>query len=54
VLGLLAEGLSNKELARRLALSPQTIKNHLSAILGKLGAANRGEAVAIAHRAGLF
>jgi DNA-binding CsgD family transcriptional regulator len=53
VLALLAEGASNKEIARALALSIHTIKFHVAALTEKLGARSRGEAVAIAIRAGL-
>ncbi len=50
VLELLAEGLRNAEIADRLFLSPRTIDHHVSAILGKLDARTRGEAVAAATR----
>src|SRR5262245_51793125 len=40
VLQLLAEGLANKAIARRLGISDQTVKFHVAAICGKLGAAN--------------
>ncbi|MEU9130066.1 response regulator transcription factor [Kitasatospora sp. NPDC048540] len=53
VLALLGEGLSNAEIADRLFLGTGTVKDHISAILGKLGAANRVQAAVIAHRAGL-
>ncbi|MFJ5230214.1 response regulator [Kitasatospora sp. NPDC088391] len=53
VLALLGEGLSNSEIADRLFLGTGTVKDHISAILGKLGAANRVQAAVIAHRAGL-
>lgn len=48
VLELLAEGLTNKAIARRLGLSPKTIRNYVSLVLAKLGASTRTEAVAIA------
>jgi DNA-binding NarL/FixJ family response regulator len=54
VLQLLAEGLSNKEIARRLDLSEHTVKAHVDAILGKLGAHSRTEAVTRAARLGLI
>lgn len=54
VLGLLAQGLLNKEIADRLSISERTVKFHVSAILGKLGAGNRTEAVAIAAQRGLI
>jgi DNA-binding NarL/FixJ family response regulator len=53
VLALLAEGAPNKEIARALALSIHTVKFHVAALTEKLGARSRGEAVAIAIRAGL-
>jgi DNA-binding NarL/FixJ family response regulator len=53
VLALLGEGLSNAEIADRLFLGTGTVKDHISAILSKLGAANRVQAAVIAHRAGL-
>lgn len=53
VLSLIAEGLSNKIIAHRLDISEHTVKTHVTAILGKLGAASRTEAVAQAIRRGL-
>ena len=50
----LAEGLSNKEIARALDISEHTVKFHVNAILGKLGAQSRTEAVVRATRAGLI
>jgi DNA-binding NarL/FixJ family response regulator len=54
VLELLASGLSNKEIADRLGVSFHTVKFHVNAILGKLGASSRTEVVALAARAGLL
>ena len=50
MLELLADGLRNAEIADRLVLSPRTIDHHVSAILRKLDARTRGEAVAAAAR----
>src|SRR5688500_5210857 len=52
VLELLAEGLPNKAIAARLGISDQTVKFHVSSISGKLGAANRTDAVRRAVRRG--
>ena len=54
VLELLAEGLSNKGIAARLGISDQTVKFHVASIGGKLGAANRTDAVRLAIRRGLI
>src|SRR5262249_58563746 len=54
VLQLLAQGLSNKEIAQRLNVSEHTAKFHVNAILGKLGAQSRTEAVVRAARLGLI
>ncbi len=53
VVALLAEGASNKLIARRLDISVHTAKFHVAAILEKLGAVNRTDAIAIAMREGL-
>jgi two-component system, NarL family, nitrate/nitrite response regulator NarL len=53
VLQLLAEGLPNKAIARVLGISDQTVKFHVAAICGKLGAANRTDAVRRAFQRGL-
>lgn len=54
VLELVAEGLPNKAIAVRLDISDQTVKFHVASICGKLGAANRTEAVRRAVRRGLL
>jgi DNA-binding NarL/FixJ family response regulator len=54
VLQLLAEGLSNKAIAYRLDISEHTVKFHVNAILGKLSAQSRTEAVVQATRLGLI
>ena len=54
VLRQLAEGASNKMIARRLAISPSTAKFHVGAVLAKLGARSRADAVAQAARLGLL
>ena len=54
VLAGMAEGLSNKQIARSLGISEHTVKFHINAILGKLGAQSRTEAVVRATRAGLI
>lgn len=54
VLHLLAEGLPNKTIARRLGISDQTVKFHLASICGKLGAQNRTDAVRLAIQRGLI
>jgi DNA-binding NarL/FixJ family response regulator len=53
VLGLVAEGLTNAEIAQMLHLSPLTAKTHVSRILMKLGARDRVQLVVIAYQAGL-
>ena len=53
VLELLAEGLPNKAIAARLGVSDQTVKFHVASVCGKLGAANRTQAVRVAVRRGL-
>ncbi len=53
VLQLLADGMSNKEIAARLFISTQTVKTHIAHIFDKLGVSDRTEAVAAALRRGL-
>lgn len=54
VLHLLAEGLPNKTIAYQLGISEHTVKFHVNAVLGKLGAQSRTEAVVRATRLGLI
>ena len=53
VLALLADGLTNTDIAARLTLSPKTVEHHVSAVLDKLQVATRGQAIAAAHRLNL-
>lgn len=54
VLHLLAEGLPNKTIARQLGISEHTVKFHINALMGKLGAQSRTDAVVRATRRGLI
>ena len=54
VLALLAEGLSNKLICRRLNIAPSTVKIHVARILAELGASTRLQAVIVAQRLGLL
>ncbi|MCB0213793.1 MAG: response regulator transcription factor [Anaerolineae bacterium] len=54
VLTLMSEGLSNKQIANQMHLSPNTIRSHVSSILGKLEATNRTEAVRVAIQQNLI
>jgi DNA-binding CsgD family transcriptional regulator/tetratricopeptide (TPR) repeat protein len=54
VLVLMAEGLHNGEIAARLSTTSKTVEHHVSAVLAKLNARSRSEAVSIAHTAGLI
>ena len=53
VLAHVAQGMSNKAIAEALGISDQTVKFHVAAIIGKLGASNRTDAVRRAIRRGL-
>ncbi|HET8691703.1 MAG TPA: response regulator transcription factor [Steroidobacteraceae bacterium] len=54
VLRLLAAGRSNKEIARQLEVSPNTVKTHVARLFGKLGAGRRTAAVRSARELGLI
>ena len=53
ILGLIAQGYSNPQIAAHLVLSPKTVRNHISSIFGKLQVADRAQAIIRAREAGL-
>jgi DNA-binding NarL/FixJ family response regulator len=53
VLDLIAQGLSNQEITRRLVVSPKTVRNHISNIFNKLQVVDRAQAIVRAREAGL-
>jgi DNA-binding NarL/FixJ family response regulator len=53
ILELIAQGLDNPTIARRLFLNPKTVRNHVSNVLSKVHASDRSQAIVLARRAGL-
>jgi DNA-binding NarL/FixJ family response regulator len=53
ILELVAEGLDNHAIARRLVLSPKTVRNHVSNVLAKLNVADRSHAIVLSRQRGL-
>ncbi|HLW59840.1 MAG TPA: response regulator transcription factor [bacterium] len=54
VLRLVAQGMSNKQIARQLSITERTVKFHMTSIFNKLGAENRAQAIALAAQRGLL
>ena len=54
VLGLIAQGLGNSDISRRLEVSLSTVRNHVNAVYGKIGVNTRGQAVVWARERGFF
>ena len=53
VVALIAQGLSNEEISRKIYISPSTAKTHATRAMTKLGARDRAQLVVLAHQAGL-
>ena len=53
ILELMVDGLDNQTIARRLVVSPKTVRNHVSNVLAKIHATDRAHAVVLAHREGV-
>jgi DNA-binding NarL/FixJ family response regulator len=54
VLGLICEGLADKEIAGRLKVAPSTIRNHVAKLYSKIDVHSRSEAIVWARERGLF
>ena len=54
ILSLIADGLTNREISRRLTISESTVENHVHHIYEKLGVSNRAQAVAYAFELRIF
>ena len=54
MLALIATGLSNDEISRKIYISPATVKTHASRAMTKLGARDRAQLVVFAYQAGLI
>nr|BFD41500.1 hypothetical protein FFPRI1PSEUD_29990 [Pseudomonas sp. FFPRI_1] len=54
VLGLIYQGLADKEIAAQLKLAPNTVRNHVATLYSKLDVHSRGEAIVWARERGLF
>ena len=52
MLELIARGLGNEDIARQLAISPKTVRNHITSIFGKLAASTRAQAIVRAREVG--
>jgi DNA-binding NarL/FixJ family response regulator len=53
ILELVAEGLDNQAIAKRLVLSPKTVRNHVSNVMTKIHAVDRPHAIVLSRRLGL-